>query len=88
MILDEATRIRVVRALIGMSSKQFATRLGICAGTCTAWEKGRSTPQGTKRHALAELCQEHGIAFSPSGMPFPIADCMIFKTPQENQNAE
>jgi transcriptional regulator with XRE-family HTH domain len=69
-----------------MSSKQFAARMVVCAGTLTAWEKGRSKPQGTKRQALAELCQEHKIGFTPSGFPFPIADCMIFK--QENQNAE
>lgn len=84
MTITDATRIRVIRALIGMSSKDFAERLGICAGTLTAWERSRSAPQGPKRQALAELCQEHGIAFSPSGMPFPIADVMQFK--QENQN--
>lgn len=85
MTLDDSTRIRVIRALIGLDSKSFAVRLGVCAGTLTAWEKGRSAPQGTKRQALAELCQEHGIGFMPSGMPFPMADCMMFK-PQENQN--
>lgn len=85
MILDDAVRIRVIRALIGMSSKEFATRLGVCAGTLTAWERSRSSPQGTKRQALAELCQEHKIGFTPSGFPFPIADCMIMK-PQESQN--
>ena len=82
MILDDSVRIRVIRALLGMSSKDFAVRLGVCSGTLTAWERNRSAPQGTKRDDLAKLCQENGIAFSPSGMPFPIADVMTFK--QEN----
>jgi DNA-binding transcriptional regulator YiaG len=78
----DAQRIRVIRALIGMNSKDFAAKLDVCAGTLTAWERGRATPTVTKRMELAELCQEHGIAFTPSGFPFPIADCMMFK-PEE-----
>lgn len=33
MIVNEATRIRIVRAFLGMDSKSFATRLGVCAAT-------------------------------------------------------
>ena len=79
MTIDEATRIRLVRALLGMTSTAFATRIGVCPATVTGWEKGRNAPQGPARQVLAELCQEHGLAFSPSGMPFPIADVMLFK---------
>jgi len=76
---NDSTRIRVIRAIIGLDSKSFATRLGIAASTLTNWEKGRSAPQLPKRQELAELCQEHGIGFTPSGFPFPITDCMLFK---------
>lgn len=86
MPITEATRIRLVRALIGMDSKTFAARLGVCPATLTGWEKARSEPRGENRQALAELCQEHGIGFSPTGFPFPVADVMIFK-PQETPNA-
>lgn len=85
MILDDAQRIRVIRALLGMDSKSFATRLDICANTLTGWEKGRAVPKAAKRQALAELCSEQGIGFTPSGMPFPMADCMMFK--KEEQSA-
>lgn len=84
MTLDDATRIRVIRALLGMSSRDFAARVGICGATLTGWERSRATPTPSKRQELAELCHEKGIAFSPSGMPFPWAD-MNFK-PQEGKN--
>lgn len=79
MTFDDATRVRVIRAIVGMDSKSFAAHLGICAGTCTAWEKGRSSPQGAGKKALLELCQERKIGFTPSGFPFPIIDCMMFR---------
>jgi transcriptional regulator with XRE-family HTH domain len=79
MILTDAHRIRIIRAILGWDSKTFAARLGVCAGTMTAWEKGRSSPQGTKKQELAELCQEYGIGFTPGGFPIPFADVLILK---------
>jgi transcriptional regulator with XRE-family HTH domain len=84
MTFDDATRIRVIRAIVGMDSKSFAARLGICAGTLTGWEKSRSAPQGDNRKALAELCRERGIGFTPSGFPFPMADCVMFKKEEKD----
>lgn len=86
MIIDDALRIRLIRAMLGMSSAALARTLNVCAGTMTAWEKGRSCPQGENKRLLAQLCQEQGIAFSPSGYPFPAADCVVFK-PKEQDNA-
>lgn len=86
MKIDDAMRIRLIRALLGMNSRTFAALLDIEPNTLTHWEKGVTTPNRTKRDILWTLCQEHGIAFSPSGYPFPLADCMIFTTPKENQN--
>jgi DNA-binding transcriptional regulator YiaG len=77
--VDDAMRVRVIRALLGLDSKSFASRLGVSAGTLTAWEKSRATPQLGKRETLAKLCQESGIAFLPSGMPVPAVDCLVFK---------
>lgn len=79
MIVDEHARIRVVRALLGLDCKAFASRLGVHPATLTNWEKGRSGPNLLRRRELGKLCQENGIAFSPSGMPFPVADCIVFK---------
>jgi DNA-binding transcriptional regulator YiaG len=81
MVIDDAARIRVIRAILGMDSKTFSSRVGISPGTCTAWEKGRASPQRDNRKVLAELCQSSGIAFLPSGMPVPMSDLLSI---QEN----
>lgn len=83
MCISDSQRIRVIRAIIGMDSKTFAAELCVSAGTLTAWEKGRSTPQPQKRHELAKLCQKHGLCFMPSGFPVPASDCLIFKERKE-----
>jgi DNA-binding transcriptional regulator YiaG len=78
-VIDEATRIRVVRALLGITSKELASRLEVTQGVITAWEKGRSTPRRMNRATLAQMCQKANIMFLPSGMPVPAEDLM----PQE-----
>ena len=76
MIIDDSAKIRVIRAMLGMESREFAAKLGISAGTMTSWEKGRSTPQREKRKVITEICQKYRIGFMPSGMPVPIDDIM------------
>lgn len=78
-MIDDAMRVRVVRSILGMDSKTFALKVGISAGTLTAWEKGRLTPQAGKRQKLARVCQEYKIAFLPSGYPVPAVDVLMFK---------
>lgn len=79
MIVDDATRIRVVRAFLGMDSKSFSARIGVCVGTLTNYERGRSSPAQRPREELAKLCQENGICFTPSGYPLPVIDHVVFK---------
>ena len=79
----ESTRIRVIRAYLGMTSAAFAARLGISPSTLWTWERGRSAPQGRKRDTLAALCQESGLALLPSGFPVPLVDAILFN-PKEN----
>lgn len=79
MTLNDAMRVRVIRAILGLNSKAFASRLGVSAITVTAWERGRWVPGAESREELARLCQEHKLAFLPSGMPVPAVDTLIFK---------
>lgn len=86
MTFDDATRIRVIRAMLGIDSKSFAAKVGVRPETMSGWEHGHYTPQPSKREELAKLCSEHGIGFTPSGFPFPIAECMMFRS-QEGRSA-
>ena len=78
-VIDDAVRVRVIRALLDMKSKDLAERLGVTACTITFWERGTAVPRGDHRRALENLCREHRISFLPSGMPVPFDDCLQFK---------
>jgi DNA-binding transcriptional regulator YiaG len=82
-MVDDAVRIRVIRAILGVTSKEFASRVGVSKGVITGWEKGRYSPQRKSRVELMKICQEHKIAFLPSGYPIPLED--MFPT-QETTN--
>lgn len=77
--INDAQRIRVIRALLGMGSAEFANVLGISVGALTNWEKGRCEPQSDNRKRISEICHEHKISFLPSGMPVPYPDAFLFK---------
>jgi transcriptional regulator with XRE-family HTH domain len=77
--IGDAVRIRVIRALMGTTSRSFAQRIGVSAGTLTSWEKGRATPQNSHREELAKLCHEKKIGFLPSGMPVPFVDTLVYR---------
>lgn len=80
MIIDDSQRVRIIRAILGWNSSVFSAFMEISPGTLTSWEKGRAEPSSRKRELLAALCQKEGIGFSPSGMPFPVEDCVVFAT--------
>lgn len=79
LTIDDAVRIRVIRAIIGMKSKDMAKRIGVTACTITFWERGTATPRGKHRRELENICREHRITFLPSGFPVPFDDCLQFK---------
>ena len=74
--VDDATRIRVIRALVGMTSRAFAAELDVACQSITSWEHGRCTPTREKRKRLAEFCRKAGIGFMPSGCPVPAVDLL------------
>ena len=78
-MIDEATRIRVIRALIGNSCREFAAALGASPNSITNWEKGRTVPKKLTRKRMARLCHQHNFCFLPSGMPVPMDDIMQLK---------
>jgi DNA-binding transcriptional regulator YiaG len=69
--VTDAMRVRVIRAIIGVTSRQFCRMVGVSPTTLTSWEKGRAEPQRRKRVILAAICQQNSIAFLPNGMPVP-----------------
>lgn len=81
--IDDSVRVRIIRLLLGIKSKELAARLGITAGALSSWETGRHCPQREKRKLLADICQKEGICFMPSGYPVPMSDLMPVK--QENE---
>ena len=80
MIVNDATRIRIIRAYLGMESKAFAARLGVGPNTVTNWEHGRSSPTKNIREELARLCVLNGIGFLPSGYPVPNSEFRMITT--------
>lgn len=78
-LIDEATRVRVIRALVGMTTGDFAAHLCVLPGAVTDWEKGRSEPRSTHRRHILALCHERGIAFLPCGMPVPYHATLTLK---------
>ena len=71
-MVDEATRIRVIRAIIGCDRKTLQEGLGVSANVVKNWENGTSIPQRKNRAALAKVCFEHNIAIRPDGFPVPV----------------
>lgn len=79
-MIDDAARVRIIRAILGISATKLSEMVEVKPTTVTAWERGRSTPQRNKRLLLSRLCAEKGIAFLASGMPVPASDLL---PPQE-----
>ena len=73
-MVNDAVRVRVIRAILGISSKEFSSRVGVTQGVITSWEKGRSRPQPKNKIELGRLCRESKIAFTASGFPVVVED--------------
>lgn len=78
-LIDDATRIRCIRALVGMTTGDFAKYLGVGVGSVTEWEHGRASPRASMNRRLLALCHERGIAFLPCGMPVPYHATLTLK---------
>ena len=80
MMVNDATRIRLIRAYLGMDSKSFAARLGVGPDTVSNWEHGRSSPTRRIREELMRVCQLNGLGFLPSGYPVPQSEFRMIQT--------
>lgn len=78
-MVSEQARIKIIRSLLNIESRELAKRVGVLPGSVTGWETGKTSPQGKNRIAIAKLCQENEIAFLPSGMPIPFEDLVLFQ---------
>lgn len=87
-LIDDATRIRVIRVLVRMSAAEFGKRLGVRGQTVTDWEHGRYEPRPVTRQKMWDLCNERGIAFLPSGMPVPYHATLTLKEKEPKNGGE
>ena len=69
---DEATRIRVIIAMLDVTTKDFADMVGVNANSVTSWRNGHHIPQAGPRRAIAEIMKKHNIAIRPDGFPVPV----------------
>ena len=70
-MVDDSTRIRVIRALLGLSKREFADLLEVTENTVGNWEAGRNVPQRRHRERMAAICAEKGIILRTDGYPAP-----------------
>jgi ribosome-binding protein aMBF1 (putative translation factor) len=73
-MVEESTRLRVIRAIIGWDRKTMSSRLGVHPTTVTKWEHGKTTPDTTARRKIETICSEYGIAIRPDGFPVPVSE--------------
>lgn len=71
MVVEEAVRWRVIRAILGIDQEALARKIDSHPNSIRNWEKGRTVPNTTSRKKLAEICREHNIAIRPDGFPVP-----------------
>jgi DNA-binding transcriptional regulator YiaG len=71
-LVDESVRIRVIRAILGITVKEFAERVNVSTHTVTHWEHGHNVPHPKPRKAIAEICRKHRIGIRPDGFPVPV----------------
>jgi DNA-binding XRE family transcriptional regulator len=86
MVIDDALRLRVIKAFLGLRAPEMARSIGAHYVTYLEWEKGKQSPSGKYREAISALCRKHGIGFTPSGFPVPMADVFMFRS-KEMENA-
>jgi transcriptional regulator with XRE-family HTH domain len=65
-----ATRLRLLRARLGLSQEQLARELGVSFATVNRWEAGRSQPSASAILAIAKL-EGQDAERGPRGLPLP-----------------
>ena len=56
--VPRSINVRAVRARLGMSQADFASRFGISSATVRNWEQGRRQPEGSARVLLTIIDRE------------------------------
>lgn len=69
MVITEAMRWRVIRAIVGCTRLALADELGVNANSIGQWEAGIHCPNQESRQKYAMLCKKHNISIRPDGYP-------------------
>ena len=71
VMVNEATRMRVIRAILGVDMQTFARHFDVSPNTVRNWERGISIPNTINRKTLSGLLLKNRIAIRPDGFPVP-----------------
>ncbi len=67
-----AEPIRALRERLGLTQRDFASRLSVPQSTVYRWEVGRSSPRGESLARLQDLAHAHGLSLDlPAAAPAP-----------------
>ena len=78
VVFDDGMQVRIIRAMLRLSRKAMARRLGVNHSTIVNWELYGRAPQAANKKELEALCRHSGIAFTSFGYPIP-ADMIALK---------
>ena len=73
-MVSDAMRIRVIRAILDVSKKEFAEQMEVNVNTVRNWEDGSNIPQRKPRARLAEICEQNHITLRSDGFPVPVSE--------------
>ena len=68
-VIDFATKVRLIRDLLGWRQYRMAEELGVTPQTISDWEMGIREPRGLAKRMLEILAEREGLRFNERGYP-------------------
>ena len=68
-VIDFATKVRLIRDLLGWRQYRMAEEMGVTPQTISDWEMGIREPRGLAKRILNILAERNGVIFNERGYP-------------------